>query len=191
MTRAEVLQKIRLLLTLGGNNPNPHEAAAAIAKARELMRIHNLTDSDVEVERSSAFRMSRKWMRVIAASVAGVNGCVTLSRTGRRHSVVFAGRPLAVAVSIEMFAYLRRAISRSLPRGRNDELYAVAVLLAQRLAPWCDNEEADRVQRLLAVSALTHRKRRVTVTPEIRAAADSINVSRQACGEKGPQALAQ
>lgn len=45
--RKRLLEKVRKLLALAGNNPNEHEAAAALARAQQLMADHGLDDVDV------------------------------------------------------------------------------------------------------------------------------------------------
>lgn len=44
---SKILETIKKLLALGGNNPSEAEANAAIAKARELMLRHNISESQL------------------------------------------------------------------------------------------------------------------------------------------------
>lgn len=43
----EVIEKVQKLFALAGNNPNEHEAYAALLKARAMMAEHGLNDQDV------------------------------------------------------------------------------------------------------------------------------------------------
>lgn len=44
-----ILERIKKLLSLGGNNPNENEARAALAKAAKLAEEHNLAISDIDL----------------------------------------------------------------------------------------------------------------------------------------------
>jgi len=50
MTQDTVLDKVRKLLRLAGNNPNPEEAASAAATAQRLIDAHNLSATVLELE---------------------------------------------------------------------------------------------------------------------------------------------
>lgn len=47
MENTKILETIKKLLALAGNNPNEEEANSAIAKARELMLRHNISESQL------------------------------------------------------------------------------------------------------------------------------------------------
>jgi len=49
MISNEILEKIKKLLALGGNNPNENEARAALLKAAKLAEEHNLAISDIDL----------------------------------------------------------------------------------------------------------------------------------------------
>lgn len=53
-TPAEVMGRIRKLMKLAGNNPNAHEAAAAAAKAQELMLRWKLDSATIAIDEPSA-----------------------------------------------------------------------------------------------------------------------------------------
>ena len=46
--RAEILEKIRKLLALAGNNPDEHEATLASERAQEMLLKYNLSLFEVE-----------------------------------------------------------------------------------------------------------------------------------------------
>lgn len=68
----QIIERIRKLLALAGNNPNEHEAAAAAAKAQALMQEHDLEMSAVE-----GLHMDAR-----TAGVTKVDG-VTLHKAGK------------------------------------------------------------------------------------------------------------
>src|SRR4249920_984372 len=50
MTESAILDKVRKLLRLAGNNSNPEEAATAAAHAQRLLDAHNLSAAMLELE---------------------------------------------------------------------------------------------------------------------------------------------
>lgn len=100
-----VLDRARKLLALAGS-PNPHEAAAAAARANALIREHRLeawladeqlAESDpIEDDRAhpiDAARRIRPWRAALAGVLASANGCLayTLATPGR-DVLVLVGR---------------------------------------------------------------------------------------------------
>ncbi len=80
-----VLDRIVKLLKLAGNNPNPHEAAAAAAKAQEIMTQYNLDmgsverksgASDEKREKEAVYGGFYKYNRDLYKTVAELNFCV-------------------------------------------------------------------------------------------------------------------
>jgi hypothetical protein len=116
-----VLDRVRKLLALAGSS-NPHEAAAAAARAQALIEAHRLEgwlsppedpdpitdarDAPIEVG-----RRIRKWKVVLASALAEVNGCVayTLDR-GRDEAIVLVGRAADRAAVEALWAWLVQRI---------------------------------------------------------------------------------
>lgn len=120
MTRAEALQKIRKCLALA-TSANEHEAAAALAKARELMEAYEVSDGDVEladVEETTA-RASRTmrppaWESILCDTVRrALNVLVYLDERGDR---VYVG----VGPRAEIAGYAFTALFRRLKAARGE-----------------------------------------------------------------------
>lgn len=54
MNRDKILDRIKKLLALSGNNPNEHEAASALGAALRMMAKHNVDHKELEVEELQA-----------------------------------------------------------------------------------------------------------------------------------------
>jgi len=96
------LATVRKLLALS-NSTHVHEAAAAAARAQELIaryRLESLLDAEqsaaadpVEEEVLETARRQRRWKTVLASRLAQANHCVSFVRkTGRERQIVLAGR---------------------------------------------------------------------------------------------------
>jgi hypothetical protein len=91
--REKLAERIRKLLSLAGNNPNEHEALAAMERATELMAEHNLTMAHVDalgtgderVEETHRSEHARQtWARAIWNEVAELNFCFWCYRSPHR-----------------------------------------------------------------------------------------------------------
>ena len=117
MIRAELLKKIRKCLALG-RSANEHEAAAAMAKARELMDAHGVGEDDLlEIEQATARRprsaRPARWELILAQSVAHATGCETILVDDDR---AFIGPGPAS----EIAAYAWQVLLRQIRRARTD-----------------------------------------------------------------------
>lgn len=135
----EVLEKIKKLLKLAGNNENEHEAALALGKAQELMEQWNLDAGAVERSGDGGGKRQEEmveggfflYQQELWEAVADLNFCMywsqkelrpcgpdgyrrdaqgRLSRTFRRHRVL--GSRLNTATTVAMAQYLEKAIER-------------------------------------------------------------------------------
>lgn len=79
-----IKDKIARLLRLAGNNPNPHEAEAALLKARELMMAYHIAESEIGDEKNVVVlkrRIDRRrgeyplWMNTMVAMLADTFRC--------------------------------------------------------------------------------------------------------------------
>jgi len=122
-----VLERLRKLLALSKSS-NVHEAAAAAAKAQELMLRHQLEAAELELgaepdavlldelERYGARR--QPWREIIARALAKANLCAIHTRRGENadgrtiHVVYLAGSASAAALVRYMHAYLVRTVNR-------------------------------------------------------------------------------
>jgi hypothetical protein len=118
-----ILDKVRKLLRLAGNNNSPEEAAAAAAKAQAMIDEHNLNaaaialDADVEppdepiqdFEDSPLTTGHRvdTWKFSLASVVSHANSCKPYTWEGRIHLI---GRPSDVETVRYLFAYIARQI---------------------------------------------------------------------------------
>lgn len=105
-----VLQKVRGLLALSGNNPSQAEAQAAALKAQELIAKYNLTLTDVEKETqeivTSEYRtgVDKSWKYGLARAVAD-NFRVMIYWVDRRVAV-FYGYKQDTMIAVQVFEYL-------------------------------------------------------------------------------------
>jgi hypothetical protein len=96
----KIVERIRKLLALAGNNPSDAEREAALSKAHALLVEHNLQMHDVAdvVETVAAHdmlvRYPSTWSRVISGAVAGLYFCkfvYTPHRQNRTYTAHFVG----------------------------------------------------------------------------------------------------
>lgn len=105
-----ILQKVRGLLALSGNNPSQEEAQAAALKAQELIAKYNLTLTDVEKETqeiaTAEYRtgVDKSWKYDLARAVAD-NFRVMIYWIDRRVAV-FYGYKQDTMVAVQVFEYL-------------------------------------------------------------------------------------
>lgn len=94
----KVIERIRKLLALAGNNPSEAEREAALSKAHALLLEHNLQMHDVaeKVETMDAYDMIVKhpstWSRVVSKAIAELYFCkFVYTKTGRSYTAHFVG----------------------------------------------------------------------------------------------------
>ena len=103
----KIVDKIKKLLSLGGNNPNENEAQAAILKAHELMAEHGIhsasTEDEVTYSRESCkHKGNRKYRRNLASIIASNFRCRSYINNG---TVTFFGHSTDVRIAKEAFEY--------------------------------------------------------------------------------------
>lgn len=118
---SKILVRIKKLLALASNNPEAGEAAAAAAKAADLLAEHKLSmaaldgvNTDPETtkvgERWVSFGGSL-WIQWLAVSVGRATGTKPiLMRVGGKSGLVFVGKADDVATAIEMMGWLTTQI---------------------------------------------------------------------------------
>lgn len=145
MTTPNIIERVRRLLALAESS-NVHEAAAAAAKAQELMSRHQLDMAALEVESGAEdepilqeelarFRgtVRAPWRGVLAEALASANGCDVYSgrRTDADGRIFVVYKIVGLASSAGavryLFAFLAREVDRlavleakrrNAPRGR-------------------------------------------------------------------------
>ena len=112
--RADLLARIRKCLALGKSS-NENEAAAALAKARELMDAHGLTAEDIELSeigeesaKGNCAQRPPRWEKILSSTVERAMGCaVVLGGDGER---IFIGPGAAPQIAAYAFAVLFRKL---------------------------------------------------------------------------------
>lgn len=125
----KVIERIRKLLALAGNNPNEHEAASAAARAQELMLQHDLTMESVSTKvdrRTAGIGKSEKtvlrekgkpggWKVALFACIGQTSGCwVYTTEGGKWYDAT--GYLIGRAQDVEMAHYLYDFLVRELER---------------------------------------------------------------------------
>jgi len=107
--KKEVIEKVKKILALAGNNPNQHEAIAAALKAQELMAKFNINESELgdELTEESINSMecvvsgkAQKWRLSLAVVIAKNFRCKVYLSNG---NVTFYGYDNDVAIAKEVF----------------------------------------------------------------------------------------
>lgn len=153
----KILERVRKLLALAGNNPNENEALAALEKAHGILAEHNLLIEEVraagdgkgseDMERGAGktdTNLPERHFRHVWSAVARAHFCVCASYrpNPKRYRTIYTmvGRRINVIVATQMALYLcqtmRRLASEEMARaGRRDHAYKNAYLvgLASRI----------------------------------------------------------
>jgi len=120
--KEKLIDRIKKLLALAGNNPNEVEAAAAAEKAQELLALHNLSMADVkstsqdkdEVElQGGLYTSAHPWRRPLGNAVAALYFCKYMYRPySGKNEHLFIGTKANIAVATMMFSYLFETVDR-------------------------------------------------------------------------------
>lgn len=129
------IEKIKKLLNLSENNPNEHEAAAALAQAQALMARYGIEKLDrsepIKAEESGSTDYQKRWQYICGQAAAVLYGCecVTSSRTAEGPDGLyvvldifyFIGRPENNQASMVTQQYIEKQIEglykQYLPKG--------------------------------------------------------------------------
>ena len=152
----KVIDLIRKCLALS-DSPNENEAAAAMAKAQELLEKYNLDISNVSVQQNIApelfkadIEYGQNWKRVLYSGVAKQNFCAVIGIGGKTLQVL--GRLPNVIATHEMAEWL----SSQLERLANIETvcYSQYSLVNGKVVKGTDNKRQYRTDFLFGA---THR----------------------------------
>lgn len=125
---AKVIERIKKLLALAGNNPNEHEAASAAARAQELMQEHDLSmesvSTKVDARTAGIGRTDRTtlrergkpggWKVDIFRAVGDTSDCwvYIVGDVGRAQTGYLIGRKTDTELARYIFEFLVREIER-------------------------------------------------------------------------------
>lgn len=121
----KIIERVQKLLALAGNNPNEHEAAAAMEKAHALLAEHNLSMSSIEQTKESSKRgefgtktnFSEVYYRDLWQAVGALYFCDYIwwrpNPKKRETHHFFIGQPHNAAVAVSMAQYLTGVATRS------------------------------------------------------------------------------
>jgi Protein of unknown function (DUF2786) len=130
MAPESILDKVRKLLRLAGNNPNPEEAASAAAAAQRLLDAHNLSAAMLELETEAPPKpeepiedygsgaalgvVSDHAAQRLASTIARANGCRIYLMGGMRQGqrVCLVGRPTDAEAVRYLFAWVSSEMAR-------------------------------------------------------------------------------
>lgn len=116
----KIIDKIRKLLALG-ESPNEAEAAAAVAKAHELLKQNNLTIESISEKKGiegTICRLMKKqktWEVLLMVSCANHCYCTMVThryKNGRKTEWEIFGRPDNVKTALWFYDYLSQTIKR-------------------------------------------------------------------------------
>lgn len=130
----DILDRITKLLALA-TSPNEHEAAAAAAKAQEILTEHNLRLEDIKSEHKSpdmpieqveidSYGRRVYWKGFLASALADANFCAMWWLGGR---VIVVGRNHNVAIVKSLYDYLTKTVERLAAQGVKSEKEAYVV----------------------------------------------------------------
>lgn len=116
-----VKERVAKLLAMAADTASPEEAAIAAGRARKLMDLHQLSESDIgsvkqdrfdSVQTGEAYKYMPQWKQIIATQIAQYNDCqaTTAWATSTKRKVVFSGYSEDVAMCVQMFASLCAAV---------------------------------------------------------------------------------
>jgi hypothetical protein len=117
--RDAILEKIRKLIALAGNNPDPAEAALAAGNARSLMLEHDLAEADlgkIAGDVRSEYVGEKKewpvWQSMLFTAVGEHLNCRPLvERAGWADRLILVGRSSDIQVAQYLFTFLLRQVA--------------------------------------------------------------------------------
>jgi len=190
MIEDKIIDRIRKILALAGNNPNEHERDTAMKMAQKLLAKHNLSMEEIEFSGQAAeeviedgdLYVPHSYIKTLSVAVGKLYFCNTLRIVSRSHRqrFIFIGRESNVATSREIFAYVIKAIeaeARTQARRQSD------IGFNRYVRSFCNGASVticDRVRQLLRE---TEQQRHPTSTGRDLVLAD-VYAQRQAEAEK-------
>jgi hypothetical protein len=115
----KIVERVRKLLALAGNNPSEAEREAALRKAHAILLEHNLQMHDVieKVETMDAYDMLVKypstWSRVISNAIANLYFCkFVYTKTGRSYVAHFIGMRVDAEIAQMVASNIIESVAR-------------------------------------------------------------------------------
>ena len=115
MSNEKIIERIKKLLALAGNNTNVHEASIAMERANKLLREHDMSMTsilDVELEEvgEDVGKGVHYWTKHIYNKVAELYHCEYFIRNRNRHVVIGSDSNRTTAMLI--IAYLIKSVNK-------------------------------------------------------------------------------
>ena len=148
--KEKLIDKIKKLLALAGNNSNESEAMAAMAKVQELLAENNLSMADIPegeredddetvMENYSDKKRHQKWQVILLLALAKINECEYFAYHDNTRVIV--GRKNRIEIVRSMADYLFSLVERETKAAKADHTrqwitdfkLGMAVRIAQRL----------------------------------------------------------
>lgn len=118
-----IINKVRKLIALAGNNPNENERAAAMAKAMDMLAQHNLSmdtvdavDKQSEVVEEITKLSTDAWARYVIQAACDLyyctfmlSGCYRTTSTGKwvkEFKPTLIGKPENIAIAVDVARWL-------------------------------------------------------------------------------------
>lgn len=133
MNDEKILSRIKNLLAMAGDLSSPHEAVIAAKRARSLMDKHQISKKDLLKAESLAFgsvmgarqpKNAPNWLRTIAAWVAHLNDCESITHRRSFVSFEFRGFKADAVVAKHMHDYIvetcERLLEKTEVKGRSE-----------------------------------------------------------------------
>lgn len=168
----KIIERIRKLLSLAGNNPNENEAAIALAKAQELMLEHGLTELPEEhkIIMGTVMDTDRKYYGILGRATAELYGTQALFQQ-RTETFRFVGREQHVVACVVTLEFLHLQLEQlykiALPKGmtqkeranfRKSFKEACAIRVYYRVRAMVKKAEQEGMSNCTALVVVDHRK---------------------------------
>lgn len=118
--QAKIIEKIRRLLALS-KSPNEFEAAAAAAKAQDLLFKYNLSTADIDIAGKSEEEygaawfndgVNSRWRHMLLEAVASNSFCEAGRVIGRHGTYQILGKKSDIEIVTYLFNYLAETVER-------------------------------------------------------------------------------
>ena len=149
MEQNKLIERIKKLLALSSNNPNPHEAQVALKRAQKLLAENDMTMTslaEVESEETGETQGKnvQKWSRIVYSAITGLYQCEYLVDLNppARHIVIgtFANRTTAILI----INYVLKAIRTESKNKPASFKNGAAIGVAQSCRNILENEKKNK-----------------------------------------------
>ncbi len=161
MERETIIDKVKKLFALAGNNPSESEATLAALKAQELLAKNNISMEEILDEEPEGvihgvvWANNRQWRTRLANIIAPNFKCKNfLRREGSKRGIVFVGHETDVKVAIQTFDFLFKTggrLANEFVRQRRSEGYRIDGLYNSYVIGFCHGIKAALDQQCRAL----------------------------------------